>query len=446
MSLERELPLQQQNQPERFSINQLIGIGLMTRLFTDSGVQVFFPFLRAIADGLGISTVELGRWISLRSLMGLLSPLFGIMADRRGYRHVMRLGLLLGAGGYAAIAASVNVWTFSAGLILSAVGTFAFLPSLGAYLSARLPYHRRARGLGIVEYAWALSGILGLYLFGQLISAFSWRLPFAILAAGLFLAFLFYRLLPPSNAPVAAPKVHTVLPWQGEVKPPGDSAMQMDAEPSSTAESALLGNSENFLDRLKTFFDLGGNRRSAWASLMASALVMFSGFHLFISYGVWLSDEYGQGPAQLGLIALILGIADLCASVSVSAFADRIGKRRSLIGSSSLVMFGCLLLPWLNQGLWWGTIGLIVVRFSFELCAVTVLPLISEQAPEQRGKVMSLMVATSLLGTSFGGFTGPWAYETWGVWGLGYVPALTFLFTALIVWFWVRERPAVHPS
>lgn len=413
MSLEREPSLQQKAHPERFSVNQLIGIGLVTRLFTDSGVQVFFPFLRAIADGLGISTVELGRWISLRSLMGLLSPLFGIMADRRGYRHVMRLGLLLSAAGYALVTVSVNVWTFAAGLILSAIGTFAFLPSLGAYLSARLPYHRRARGLGIVEYAWALSGILGLYLFGHLISAFSWRLPFAILAVGLFLAFLFYRLLPPANAPSAGPAVHTVLPWRG---------------------------------RFLSFFDLGGNRRSAWASLMASALVMFSGFHLFISYGVWLSDEYGLDPAQLGLIALILGVADLCASVSVSLFADRIGKRRSLIGSAGLVMVGCLVLPWLNQGLWWATVGLILVRFSFELSAVSVLPLISEQAPEQRGKLMSLMVATSLLGTSFGGLTGPWAYEQWGVWGLGYVPALSFLLTVLIAWLWVRERPAVHPS
>lgn len=437
MSADRETPFQQKAYPERFSINQLIGIGLVTRLFTDSGVQVFFPFLRAIADGLGISTVELGRWISLRSLMGLLSPLFGIMADRRGYRHVMRLGLLLGAVGYASIALSVNVWTFAAGLILSAVGTFAFLPSLGAYLSARLPYHRRARGLGIVEYAWALSGILGLYLFGQLINTFSWRLPFAILAVGLFLAFLFYRFLPPANAPSAGPKVHTVLPWQGGTKTPDDSSMQV-AEASKPMGFAFLG-------KLRIFFDLGGNRRSAWASLMASALVMFSGFHLFISYGVWLSDEYGQGPAQLGLIALILGVADLCASVSVSVFADRIGKRRSLMGSASLVMAGCLLLPWLNHGLGWATVGLILVRFSFELCAVTVLPLISEQAPEQRGKVMSLMVATSLLGTSFGGLTGPWAYETWGVWGLGYLPALTFLLTVLIVWLWVRERPAVHP-
>ena len=436
MSADRESSFQQQARPERFSVNQLIGIGLVTRLFTDTGVQVFFPFLRAIADGLGISTVELGRWISLRSLMGLLSPLFGIMADRRGYRHVMRLGLLLGATGYTLVAVSVNVWSFAAGLILSAIGTFAFLPSLGAYLSARLPYHRRARGLGVVEYAWALSGILGLYLFGHLINAFSWRLPFAILAAGLFLAFLFYRLLPPSNAPSAGPTVHTVLPWRGGPKKPNDSAIQVAEASSSIAGSAFLGN-------LRDFFDLGSNRRSAWASLMASALVMFSGFHLFISYGVWLSDEYGLDPAQLGLIALILGVADLFASVSVSLFTDRIGKRRSLMGSAGLVMVGCLLLPWLNQGLWWATVGLTLVRFSFELSAVSVLPLISEQAPEQRGKLMSLMVATSLLGTAFGGLTGPWAYERWGVWGLGTLPALSFLLTVLIAWLWVRERPAV---
>ncbi|MBK9051174.1 MAG: hypothetical protein IPL78_09725 [Chloroflexi bacterium] len=42
------------------------------------------------------------------------------------------------------------------------MGTFPFIPALQAYLSSRLPYNQRARGLGIMEYARALAGILGL--------------------------------------------------------------------------------------------------------------------------------------------------------------------------------------------------------------------------------------------------------------------------------------------
>ena len=41
------------------------------------------------------------------------------------------------------------------------LGIACFVPNLHAYLSARLPYSLRARGLGMVEYSWALTGIIG---------------------------------------------------------------------------------------------------------------------------------------------------------------------------------------------------------------------------------------------------------------------------------------------
>ena len=88
------------------SVTRLLGIGLATRLVVDTGVQIFFPFLPIIAQGMGLSTVVLGRLVSLRSLTGLFSPLFGTMADQRGYRFTMRLSLLLAGVGFCAIGLS----------------------------------------------------------------------------------------------------------------------------------------------------------------------------------------------------------------------------------------------------------------------------------------------------------------------------------------------------
>ena len=82
---------------------------------------------------------------------------FGALADRRGYRDVMQIGLFLNALGYFIVGSSINVWMAAIGMMLGGLGHFVFGPTLQAYLSARLPYAQRARGLGILEYSWALA-------------------------------------------------------------------------------------------------------------------------------------------------------------------------------------------------------------------------------------------------------------------------------------------------
>ena len=389
-------------------VNRLIGIGLLTRLLTDTGIQIFFPFLPTIAAGLNISNISMGRLVSLRSSTGLLAPLFGALADRQGYRLTMRFGLLIGCIGYGIIGLSSNLWLATLGMFLAGIGTFSFVPTIQAYLSMKLPYNRRARGLGILEYAWALSGILGLYLVGLLIEATSWRMPFYIISGGLLLAAILYGRLPAT-------------------------------ETRQTQEAKQTSLSLPTWQQMRTFFDLGENGRSAWASLISQGLIMFSAMHLFINYGSWLEADYQYSPAQLGQIALILGIADLTASVLVSLFADKFGKRRSVLWGSILAAIGYGVLPLMNSGVETAVIGLVVVRFAFEACVVANLAVISEQVSTQRGKMMTLSAATALLGSTLAGFTGPLAYEALGLWGLGIIPAIVMASTYLMILSVVRE-------
>ncbi len=114
------------------SVNQLILIGLLTRLVTDTAVQIFFPFLPVIAEGLRTTSVTAGRLVSLRSATGLLAPLFGYQAYLRGYRTVMRFGLLLAAIGYLLLGLSSNIWLAAVGMLLGGLGTFSFVPILQA--------------------------------------------------------------------------------------------------------------------------------------------------------------------------------------------------------------------------------------------------------------------------------------------------------------------------
>ena len=64
-----------------------------------------------------------------------------------------------------------------------------------------VPYARRARGAAIVAAAFSLAAVLGVPLGLWLVSHFSWRMPFLMLAAfAVLLAVLAWRILPPLDA------------------------------------------------------------------------------------------------------------------------------------------------------------------------------------------------------------------------------------------------------
>ena len=158
-----------------------------------------------------------------------------------------------------------------------------------------------------------------------------------------------------------------------------------------------------------------------------------------IAHGVWLQTEYGLTPSALGLVALFQGAADLAGAVLVSLITDRVGKKRSfqagILGSALVYSF----LPVVNIGLWPVIAALLLMRFTYEYGLVSAIALVSEQAPDRRGKVISLAVAINLLGVTLTGFTGPWMYTHFGVWGLGPVSAVCTLAAFMLLTVWGRE-------
>ncbi len=385
--------------PGPMSVLSIIGVGIATRLLIDTGQQIFFPFSPMIASGLGINTTDLGRLVSLRSATGLFSPLFGAMADRRGYHYVMRLGLLISALGYLGVGLSVPLWSAAIGMGMAGLGTFSFIPTMQAYLSTQLPTNRRTQGLAMVEYAWALSGIAGLFIIGQLIEIAGWRTPFLLISDGLFLAFLYYGRLPPIHQ-------DSVQIPEGQLHPHNLPAWR----------------------RLRHFLDLGANRRcSAWGSSAVGGLLVFSANNMFSSYGSWLEAEYQLRPSQLGTVALALGVADLSGSVLVSFVGDKISKQRSVMVGTVLACAGYVFLPILNQGISLALAGLLFSRLAFEFSIVSAIVLINEQAPTQPGKMMAFGTVFTLLGSTTAFVTGPWTYAHYGVFGLSIVSTIAML-------------------
>lgn len=381
---------------------RLIFIAVITRTFIDTSVQIFFPFLGFIAQGANTSEQLLSRLVGLRALTGLLSPVFGNIADRHGYRLVMSFGLFSAAIGYIIVGLSRSWQVLAIGLFFAGVGTFAFGPNLSAYLSGLLPFRWRSRGLGMVEYAWALAGILGLSGIGWLIEWTSWRVPFYLLGGILLAASALYQLLPATEA-VRVSRPPTGRFWVND------------------------------------FFDLGPNARSAWAVMLTGMGIGIAGFSLLLTHGVWLQKSFGLSPGELGGVAFFLGISDLAGSGMVSLVGDRLGKRRSVLFGSAISAAGFLVLPLFGATLISAVVGIFIARSLFEFAIVSNMVLLTEQAPDQRGKVLTLGSAIGLLGSVFSSFFAIDLFNAYGIGGVGTVGAVTLLAAAGLVLFAARE-------
>lgn len=410
------------------SLGFIVGIGVAAKFFVDVSVQLFQPFLPVLAAGMGVSVVTMGRLVSVRNLMGLSAPLFGSLADTIGYKAVMRIGLLLTGLGFLLLAGDFGFYLLLLGMIVSGVGQACYTPTVQAYLSAKLPYTKRARYLGILEYSWALSGIVGLFLIGHLMEWFNWRVPLIILSVGFLVMLLIFGLLP------------KVEHYKSKDKTSSAKERSESNKASSSASKPQV-KAKDLAVRAREFFYLGEHRKSAWAAILINFFNFFAVSHVMIIHGAWLEQEYGLEAGHLGNVALLLGLVDWIASILVSIYCDRIGKKRSVFFGVGGMMIFFALLPFLNVSLTVAVVSIALPRFFFEFATVSNFPLISEQYPAERGKVMALSFSAGLFGPVISGMTGPSFYLQWGVWGLGPVSFLSSLVSLFLLLKFVKEEP-----
>lgn len=443
--------MQKQRRSRTSSVGYLVAVGVVAKLFIDTSVQLYNPFLMVYAAGVGVSAVTMGQLVSLRNIMGLAAPVVGHLADKIGYRLIMRLSLLLAGLGILLLSTGAGLPVLILSMVVAGLGQGGFTPNLHSYLSSKLPYSKRSRYLGIVEYSWALAGIIGLALIGVLIELFSWREPLYVLGGGLIASSLLLGTLPKTDRgrkSGGAGYKGAEKGAAGDTFRPSDGVGEIAGETEGTRsaegfvdETEVDGHRVSKVARIIQFFYLGAYWKSAWAAVLVNVFDFFAITHIMIIHGGWLETEYGLAPSKLGLVALLLGLFDWMGSIIVSVAGDRIGKRRSvLIGAGGMVVFFALL-PVLNFSLPFALISLLMPRFFFELATVSNFPLLSEQYPPQRGKIMSLSVAGGLLGTTIAASTGPASYLNVGVWGLGPVSALAAGISCLLVIFFVKEEP-----
>jgi predicted MFS family arabinose efflux permease len=153
----------------------------LARFFLNTTRRFAYPFGPALARGLDVPLTRITSLVALNQGMGLLSPFLGTLADRWGPRVMMLIGLACLACGMLAAAVVPLYATVLLALLLAGVGKSCFEPALQAYVGARVPWARRGFAVGLIEFAWAGSSLIGIPTVGWLIGSFGWRSPFLVL-------------------------------------------------------------------------------------------------------------------------------------------------------------------------------------------------------------------------------------------------------------------------
>jgi predicted MFS family arabinose efflux permease len=372
-----------------------LGIILLARTTINISHRVAYPFLPAISRGLGISLTAASVLITVRSLVGLSSPLFGPVSDRYGRRIIMLAALVVLSAGALLLTGMPIYAAAIAAFALFGISKAIYDPALQAYIGDLVPYQRRGRIMGITEFAWAASWLVGVPAAGYLIEWQDWRLPFAVIGVLAAASLLLTRRLPRADRQTSQ---HARLQWQ-----------------------SLLKN------------------RSALSALAVGVLIMFANENVFVVYGAWMEDTFGLSVAALGVASVIIGVSEVVAEGAVAAFVDRIGKKRAVTGGIALTTTAYIALPTLTTNLTTALIGLAFLFVTFEFTIVSSLPLVSELAPEVRGTLMAANVAALSAGRMLGSLTAAPLWLAGGMHLNGAVSAAAMLASLTVLALLVRE-------
>jgi predicted MFS family arabinose efflux permease len=368
------------------------------RAVINTAYRMVYPFLPALARGLGVDVQSIALAITARSSLGLAAPLLGSAADMGGRKRGMLAGLGLIAFGLAVVSIHPTYATFFAALLFTAGGKILFDPSMQAYLGDRIGYAQRSLAIAATELGWSLSFLIGIPIAGCLIDRGGWTAPFPWLAGGVLVAAAVLAvILPPDRVRRATPP--------------------------------------SLLRHLKAVL----RHPAAVAGLAFGLLLSSANETVNIVFGLWMEQSFGLQVAALGAASAVIGLAELAGEGLVAGLSDRLGKRRAVALGIGLNSLAALALPRIGTSTPGALVGLFAFYITFEFTVVSSLPLMTELVPAARATMMAANVAALLLGRALGAFAGPPLFSV-GIAGNVTAAALLNLAALLTLTFFVREH------
>jgi len=374
-----------------------IVVTALCRLVLNTARRFAYPFAPALSRGIGVPLTAITSLIAVNQATSVLGLFFGPVADRLGYRLMMLTGMALlvagmFAGGFFPFYGVVLVALFLAGL-----GKSIFDPALQAYVGERVPFHRRGLAIGLIEFSWAGSTLLGIPAIALLIDRLGWRSPFFVMGALGLLGILILRILIEKGVQ-KDPQKHSLLLFKDAWRP-------------------LL------------------RERAALGALFYSFLVSVANDNLFVVYGAWLENRFSLSIVALGFATAAIGIAELTGESMTAALADRLGLKRSQLGGLVVCTICYCILPYLGQTLGLALVGLFLIFLSFEFMIVTGLSLFTELLPSARATMMASCLAAAGIGRVVGALIGGPIWLAGGIYATSLVSTIISGF-ALMALLW----------
>jgi len=335
---------------------------------------MIYPFLNIFARGLGVEFETLSKIVAARNFVGIFGPVFAPMADKRGRKFAMLLGVISFTVGMTGVALHPSLLTFGLALLLALLGKYLFDPAMQAYFGDRISYERRGTALAITEMAWGLAFIAGIPLMGYLIARYGWNAPFPLLTGlgvGMFVVIL----------------------W-------------MVPHASHASQQPVTDSRKNFRAVLTNLPALAGISIAVWASA-GNELVN-------LIFGVWLEDSFGLKIAALAGASAIIGLSEISGEGLVALTTDRLGKPRALMLGLSGNALAALLLPIVGRTEIGALVGLFLFYITFEYIMVSHIPMMTELVPEARATLLSFNLTGHSLGRLIGALLATFVYQRFG--------------------------------
>jgi predicted MFS family arabinose efflux permease len=351
------------------ALNFQVTVFVAVRVVISTTFRMIYPFLSIFAKGLGVDLRTFSYAVTTRSLMGLISPFFASVADSRGRKSGMLIGIITYTGAISLVVIWPTFPAFFIALSLASIGYLIFIPSMQAYLGDRVPYENRGRVLGITEFAWSLSAIIGIPLVGFIIARKGWLAPFSLIALLGALSFLLLAWMLPKDI---TPKAGETSIWKNLSKvfsyPPAIAALVMTVLYTAANETVTL------------------------------------------VYGVWVEQAFTLSIASLAATALAIGISEFGGEVLVTLFTDKMGKRKAIVIGLIGNCIAALAIPILGRWMIGAMLSLFLFYLTFEFTLVSAIPLMTEILPSARATMMATHWAVIALGRSVGDLLAPSLY------------------------------------
>ncbi len=385
--------------PHMGLVRQIVAITFF-RLVLNTARRFVYPFAPALSRELNVPLAAITTLIALNHTSGLLGLASGPLADRWGYRNVMRLGLaMLVAGMVLCMVAPVYRYVLI-GLLLAGLGKNVFDPALQAFIGRQVPFARRGLAIGAIETAWAGSTFIGIPAIALIIDQFGLRWSFLAMALFGAWGFLFLsRMIPADNRSAAGTEVIGIM--------------------------AVLKQ----LIRIRPAVGMMGF--AFWMSMAND--------NLFVVYGAWLERDFGISLLALGLSTGIIGAAELLGEFCTAIWADRIGIKRAMVIGMIMVFASYAALPFISGSIKTALIGLFLIFAAFEFTMVCSFSLSTELMPASRATMMAGFFAAAAIGHMVGALSGTPVWSAGGLGAVAVTSAAGTLFAILSFWWGLRH-------